>query len=35
MLSMPEEVFAAFFGVEHYIEPGRPRGMQRAWFLDA
>ena len=35
MLSMPEEVFAAFFGMEHYIEPGRPPGMQRAWFLDA
>ncbi len=35
MLSMPEEVFAAFFGMEHYIEPGRPPGMQRAWFPDA
>ena len=34
MLSMPEQVFAGFFGREHYIEPGRPAGMQQAWFLD-
>ncbi len=27
MLRMPEEVFAAAFGVEHYAEPGRPEGM--------
>ena len=27
MLGMPEEVFAAAFGVEHYAEPGRPEGM--------
>ncbi len=33
MLSMPAEVFAAFFGVEHYREPGRPDGMIRGWFL--
>jgi LmbE family N-acetylglucosaminyl deacetylase len=35
MLSMPEQVFAGFFGREHYIEPGRPAGMAQAWFLDA
>jgi len=34
MLSMPEEVFAGFFAVEHYIEPGRPAGMTRGWFMD-
>lgn len=27
MLSMPPEMFAAAFGVEHYAEPGRPQGM--------
>ena len=27
MLEMPEAVFAAAFGVEHYAEPGRPEGM--------
>ena len=27
MLSMPPEMFAAFFAHEHYIEPGRPPGM--------
>ncbi len=34
MLSMPEEAFAMFFGTEHYVEPGRPPGMRRAWFLE-
>ncbi len=34
MLGMPEEVFAAFFGTEHYREPGRPPGLVRGWFLD-
>lgn len=34
MLSMPPEVFAMAFGSEHYLEPGRPAGMQHAWFLD-
>ncbi len=34
MLAMPEPVFAAVFGVEHYLEPGRPPGMRRSWFLD-
>jgi LmbE family N-acetylglucosaminyl deacetylase len=33
MLGMPPEVFAAFFGREHYIEPGRPGGMVGGWFL--
>lgn len=27
MLSMPPEMFAAAFGVEHYAEPGLPQGM--------
>lgn len=34
MLAMPEEVFGQFFGTEYYIEPGRPAGMVRAWWLD-
>jgi LmbE family N-acetylglucosaminyl deacetylase len=31
MLSMPPEVFATFFGHEHYIEPGREPGMVEGW----
>ena len=31
MLTMPPEVFAGFFGREHYIEPGRPPGMVQGW----
>ena len=31
MLAMPPEVFAAFFGHEHYIEPGRAPGMVEGW----
>ncbi|MGL5818900.1 MAG: PIG-L family deacetylase [Phycicoccus sp.] len=31
MLAMPEEVFAAAFGFEHFIEPGREPGMTEAW----
>ena len=31
---MPEEMFAAAFAWEHYIEPGRPEGMVAGWFLD-
>ena len=31
MLGMPEEVFAAFFGPEHYIEPGRPDPIEVGW----
>ena len=27
MLAMPEQMFAAGFGVEHFIEPGGPEGM--------
>lgn len=34
-LGMPPEMFAAFFGAEYYIEPGRPPGMLRGWFLDS
>lgn len=34
MLSMPPEVFATFFGAEHYVEPGLTPGMRRGWFLD-
>ena len=31
MLAMPPEVFAAAFGYEHYLEPGREPGMVRGW----
>ena len=31
MLGMPEDVFAAMFGTEHYIEPGAEPGMRRGW----
>jgi LmbE family N-acetylglucosaminyl deacetylase len=31
MLSMPPEIFAVFFGREHYIEPGREPGMVQGW----
>lgn len=33
-MAMPTEVFALMFGTEHYIERGRPDGMQHGWFLD-
>ena len=33
-LGMPELAFAAFFGTEHYIEPGREPGMRRGWIFD-
>jgi LmbE family N-acetylglucosaminyl deacetylase len=33
-LSMSAEEFAQAFGLEHYIEPARPDGMRRGWFLD-
>ncbi|CCH80450.1 Uncharacterized LmbE-like protein [Nostocoides japonicum T1-X7] len=32
-LTMPPEAFAAVMGTEHYIEPGRPPGMVRGWWL--
>lgn len=35
LLGMPEPMFAGAFGTEHFIEPGRPEGMVRGWFLDA
>lgn len=31
MLSMPEPVFAAFFGTEHYLEPGLDQPMTPGW----
>ena len=31
MLGMPDEVFSAWFGLEHYIEPGRSPGMTQGW----
>ena len=31
MLAMPPEVFAAFFGHEYYVEPGRAPGMVDGW----
>ena len=34
MIAMPEEAFAAMFGVEYYVEAGRPDGMVPGWFLD-
>ena len=30
-MAMPPEVFALVFGSEHYIEPGRPPGIQDGW----
>ncbi len=35
MLSMPQDVFAVFFGHEHYIEPGREPGITDGWPFDA
>lgn len=35
MLGMPDDVFAVFFGHEHYVEPGREPGMVEAWPFDA
>ena len=35
MLAMPDEVFAAMFGVEYYVEAGRPPGVVAGWFLEA
>lgn len=32
-LSMPDAVFAAFFGQEHYIEVGAPAGIRDGWFF--
>ena len=34
MIAMPEEAFAAMFGIEYYVEGGRPGGMVSGWFLD-
>ena len=31
MLAMPDEAFAAMFGREYYIEPGRAPGMVEGW----
>ncbi len=31
MLGMPDDVFAVFFGTEHYIEPGAEPGMRQGW----
>lgn len=31
MLAMPEPVFAAMFGAEHYIEPGAAPGIRDGW----
>lgn len=33
-LSMPEQVFTAFFSTEFYLEPGREPGMQQGWPFD-
>jgi LmbE family N-acetylglucosaminyl deacetylase len=33
-LQMSPEEFAAGYGTEFYLEPGRAPGMRRAWFLD-
>ncbi|GAA3708178.1 PIG-L deacetylase family protein [Gordonia hankookensis] len=35
LLEIPVEAFPFAFGTEHYIEPGRPAGMVRGWWLDA
>ncbi|MGB8380413.1 MAG: PIG-L family deacetylase [Dermatophilaceae bacterium] len=34
MLELDADAFARAFSTEFYIEPGRPPGMRRAWFLD-
>ncbi len=34
MLSLPPEVFASMFCLEHYIEPGREPGMRQGWIFD-
>ncbi|WP_197275125.1 PIG-L family deacetylase [Luteipulveratus halotolerans] len=34
-MAMPPEVFAAAFGTEFYIEPGRPAGLTKGWWLDS
>ena len=34
MIAMPEEAFAAMFGVEYYREAARPDGMVPGWFLE-
>lgn len=34
LLALPVEVFPFAFGTEHYLEPGRPPGMVRGWWLD-
>lgn len=34
LLALPVEVFPIAFGTEHYLEPGRPPGMVRGWWLD-
>lgn len=34
LLAMPVEMFPVGFGTEHYMEPGRPAGMIRGWWLD-
>lgn len=31
MLAMPQQMFAAGFGREYFIEPGRPAGMTSGW----
>lgn len=33
-MAMPPDVFAAVFGTEFYIEPGRPAGLRNGWFID-
>lgn len=33
ILAMPEDVFPLAFGVEYYLEPGRPDGMVEGWWL--
>lgn len=34
MLAMPPQMFAAGFGHEYFIEPGRPTGMTSGWPFD-
>ncbi len=31
---MPEDVFAAVFGTEWYIEPGAEPGLRDGWLLE-
>jgi LmbE family N-acetylglucosaminyl deacetylase len=35
MLALPHDVFAAIFGTEYFIEPGREPGIRTGWIFDS